>query len=180
MGKFGEGARTGHIGICAQCKNKSEIALYPNDNPQEICEACYRDNCKLEQKIAEKAEAATNTNVNGAVAPLRQTSSSSSSSSPERDRYIDVICRNADPKWVDTFIREVVVKNVLKYDWKMIIQNDRWFSVLDLRRFALDIDPGFETETEKVEPSRLVTPEVKPKRTRTKRNVKGVLANATS
>ena len=136
----GEGPRIGAIGICAQCRNKAEVSLYPNDNPEPICESCYRDNQKLEKVISDKREASGIRDVR----PIAERQPQNVTGDPERDRYIEVITEGAKDEWVTSFIREVVTKNVLKYDWKYIIRNERWFSVLDLRRFALEVNPGFE------------------------------------
>lgn len=127
MGKF-------TIGRCNQCGNQSELKIYPNDNPQAICENCHRDNLKLEGKILEKK----------AVVNVVEVSSNNHQVSDERSRYINIIVSKASDQWLDSFIKEVVVKKVLIYDWKTIIQNERWFSILDLRRFALDIDPDMD------------------------------------
>lgn len=145
MSKFGTGVPVGSIGICAQCKNKSEVARYPNDNPDPICEDCYRENQILEQKINDKQTEALDV-VYPANHPARNGNNSSGFTPSERDRYIQIITSRASDAWVDSFIREVVVKNVLKYDWKEIIKSERWFSVLDLRRFALEVSPNFEND----------------------------------
>lgn len=144
MSKFGNGIPAGMIGICAQCRNKAEIALYDGDNPDPICESCHHENAKLEKFIANKNGNASQT--------FRQDQHSISKSQPqsydsERERYIEIITSGADNKWVDSFIKEIVLKNVIKYDWKQVIRSERWFSVLDLRRFALDVNPGFESES---------------------------------
>ncbi len=128
---------TSSIGFCSQCRNKAEISVYPGDNPDPICGDCYQENLKLEQAIADQGKQPQPTQ-NGAAqpAPVAQL--------PERERYIKTICEKADDAWVGQFIEEVIVKNVLRYDWQTIIQNERWFSVLDLRRFALGLDPDVD------------------------------------
>lgn len=160
-----KGPLTGEIGICAQCRNKAEIRVYEGWNPEPVCEDCQRDNVNLEKK----------SQANGGASLLPPLKSSPASSVPvdfrgqtsteERDRYIAVIAQ-ADPKWVDRFIKEVMAKNVLLYDWKEIIKFDRWFSVLDLRRFALEVNPNFESEIEEELPPSTTS---NPKKTRRKR-----------
>lgn len=142
MGLF---TNTGAIANCAQCMNKAEVRIYPNDNPQAICEDCYKDNQKLEQKIATKAEAVS---LNNAVdfktdnTPLLQ-----SYSGLERDKYIDIICRMASDEWVKKFTSHI--KRALVNDWQTIIRNERWFSLLELRRFALQLDPDMDKQKPK-------------------------------
>lgn len=148
MSKFGQGTPAGRISICAQCKNKSEVKVYPNDNPDPICEDCYKENLRLETQIEERHKMGVS--EGGPIGKTVRVINSSSSfaifetPSSERQRYIDVIVGGANSKWLDSFIQEVIVKRVLQYDWKTIIQNERWFSILDLRRLALEVDPGFE------------------------------------
>lgn len=145
MGKIGEGrAIKNEIGTCAQCHNKAEIAIYPNDNPDPICESCYIENQKLEEHIQAKSAE----NGNSAVRIVKEIAPDIRdrilTPEGERQRYIDIITKGADDKWVDTFIKEVVLKKVLVYDWREIIKTERWFSVLDLRRFALEVDPQMD------------------------------------
>jgi hypothetical protein len=128
-----------NIGICAQCRNKAEIRTYPNDNPEPICEACYKSNQELEKKISDKAQVVMATNEKKSYE-----TSGPIVTSDEREHYIRTICNKADDKWLERFITEVVTKKVLIYDWKTIIRNERWFSILDLRRFALEVDPDLD------------------------------------
>ena len=139
MGKFGSEPVVGSIGVCAQCHNKAEVRVYPNDNPEAICEDCYRDNQKLEQKIFDKS-----ISVQTGLGEGQQSLFQSSSGSEERDLYIRTICNKASDAWLERFIDEVVRKQVMVYDWKTIIRNERWFSILDLRRFALEVDPDLD------------------------------------
>lgn len=132
MGKFG-------IGTCAQCMNKAEVHVYPNDNPQAICENCHNENMKLEKKIQDKTVVKSSESIGYRLEP----------SNDERDQYIRVICNKASEEWVKSFIKEVVTRKVLTYDWRTIIRNERWFSILDLRRFALEIDPDMDKVEEK-------------------------------
>lgn len=141
MSKFGQGRPAGTIGPCAQCHNKAEVAKYPGDNPEQICEKCHLENMALERKIGE---------VHGhpapTFAPPVRYSTAETGGDPERELYLRVISEGATEDWVEDFIKEVLTKNVLKYDWKQIIRSERWFSILDLRRFALDINPDFEKD----------------------------------
>lgn len=135
MGKFGGSMPAGAIANCAQCLNKAEVRIYPNDNPQPICEDCYRDNQKLEHKIIEKAEASR-------PEPSYSFNPPPSNGGSERDRYIDTITRMASDEWVKKFTKDL--KRVLINDWQTIIRNERWFSLLELRRFALEVDSQFD------------------------------------
>jgi hypothetical protein len=162
MGVFGE-PTVGRMGRCSQCGNHAEIRIYPNDNPQPICENCYKENQVLEQKIATKTDT------------VRQESQYTStpqfvSGEPnsEREVYIRAICNKATDEWLTHFISEVVTKKVLIYDWRTIIRNERWFSLLDLRRFALEVDPNID---QPVPPKtvRIFEPSPKSKRGRPKK-----------
>lgn len=135
MGLFGQG--TGSIANCAQCLNKAEVRIYPNDNPDPICEDCYRDNQKLEQKISDKSE-----EVRKESQVNHQSVNPYSQSGSERDQYIDTICRMASDEWVRKFTKDI--KRILINDWKTIIRNERWFSLLELRRFALEVNPEMD------------------------------------
>ena len=126
------------IGPCAQCGNKAEIKTYPGFNPQAVCENCQRDNERLEEKIIEKAgekKQAQNRVVTEEM-PVYV--------GDERELYIRTISNKATDEWLKRFIKEVVIKQVLRNDWKTIIRNERWFSLLDLRRFALEVDPDVD------------------------------------
>lgn len=156
MSKMGQGNPIGNkIGVCAECHNKAEVAVYSGGNPQAVCEDCYKADLLLQKKIAQKNGAqVVMPGVGGTVSSGTASSSVSTAISfiganDERQRYLDVIQR-ASPSWVDGFIKEVMVKRVLQYDWKEIVKSERWFSVLDLRRFALEVDPDFEKSTKQV------------------------------
>ena len=161
MGLFGAAS----IGVCAQCGNKAEVATYPGFNPQAVCENCQKGNEGLEQIIAEKQVVRSEPlerNTNGLF------QSRSESQGDERELYIRTITNKATDEWLKRFIKEVVVKQVLRNDWKSIIRNERWFSLLDLRRFALDIDP----DVDRPEPPptvRFFNPERQIKRSRPKK-----------
>ncbi len=133
MGLF---SNTGSIANCAQCMNKSEVRIYPNDNPQPICEDCYKENQKLELKISDKAVEAIRSQENYSFNP------STSNGNSERDKYIDTICRMASDEWVKKFTKDI--KRMLVNDWQTIIRNERWFSLLELRRYALQVNPELE------------------------------------
>ena len=130
MGIF---SSTGSIGNCAQCMNKAEVRVYPNDNPEPICENCYRENQKLEQKISDKTPQASQP---------EQWNPPASMGGTERDMYIDVISRMASDEWVKKFTKDI--KRVLINDWKTLIRNERWFSLLELRRYALQVDTDMD------------------------------------
>jgi hypothetical protein len=165
MGRFGSEPMVGAIGRCAQCGNNSEIRVYPNDNPQPICESCYLGNQQLEQKITEKKESAS---IQTALENSRTGLLQSSIGSDERELYIRTISNKASDEWLKHFINEVVTKQVLIYDWKTIIRNERWFSLLDLRRFALEVDPNLD-KPEPPKSVRMFEPEPKVKRGRPKK-----------
>lgn len=152
---------TGSIGTCDQCRNKAEVAVYPyhpydnpQPNPQPICESCYKENVKLEHKITEsggnrpeshnpptvEVEGAKHVSSSG----LQSSRNGEDPYAAERARYLQVIFEKADDAFVEKFITEVVVKSVLKFDWQEIMKLERWFSVLDLRKFALELDPMFD------------------------------------
>lgn len=160
--RVGGGVITGSIGICAQCRNKAEVAHYPyhpEDNPQphpdEICESCYKSNVELEHKInaaggnrpeSHNPPATGNGKdvATGSPAPSSIFTPAGAAFSEERARLLAVIHEKATDSWVEKFIEEVVTGKVMKFDWKQIIQSERWFSVLDLRKFAIELDPNFE------------------------------------
>lgn len=138
MGKFGTAGQpiVGRMGMCSQCKNKAEVAIYPGDNPDPICEDCYRQNIVLETEIQKKA-------VSPNPAPLDIVQSSSVMSG-ERFKYIECICNKATDEWLDKFIREVIADQVIRYDLAEVLKNDRWFTILDLRRYAKQIDQNID------------------------------------
>lgn len=158
--KFGVSGQpiVGRMGFCAQCRNKAEVSVYPGGNPQAICGDCYQEDMKLEEIISERNGATQGGPMLAphviAAAPVQVS---------ERDRYINCIQSKASPEWLEGFINEVIIKNVLKFDWKEIIQNQRWFSILDLRRFALQVDPAVD-DPPKQESLKDVSQKPKPKR----------------
>lgn len=163
--------KTGRIGICAQCHNKAETKVYPGFNPDPVCENCQKENVALENKIDGQGKPSAipgkDSTGNGA-GPGAGLPSRAPIDDPERAAYLRVIEEKADAEWLKKFIEEVLVKNVLQYDWKTIIRSERWFSVLDLRRYALDLDPDFEKVVKQDKPA----PQPQPARARTPKKIR--------
>lgn len=166
MGKFGSGKQpiVGHTGFCSQCRNKAEVKTYPGDNPDPICGDCYNENLKLERFIQDKQDASI-VSTNG------QTNLASSKTIPEileneRERYIKCIKEKANATWIDNFITEVVAKQILRFDFDQVLRNERWFTVLDLRRHALSIDPRIDNPSEPKQYSPAITAMRKAKETK--------------
>ena len=114
MGIFGSGPTAGQIAVCAQCGNKAEVKIYQNNNPDPICEDCYNGNLNLERKIVEKSSGSSKPNYTGSSIPVY------SEGTDERELYIRTICNKATDQWVDSFIHDVVAKQVLVYDLSLI------------------------------------------------------------
>jgi hypothetical protein len=55
---------------------------------------------------------------------------------------------------------------VFEYDFMRIIENERWFSLMDLRRLALKVDPFFERVVE--QPTQMEPVFPKPNKVRSK------------
>ena len=94
----------------------------------------------------------------------------------EKRRYLDLILGSATDELIDEIVSEIVEKKILHYDFSRIIENERWFSIMDLRRIALKVSPDFEKPSKKpavqaVEPEvQAVEPAVLKKKTKTRRS----------
>lgn len=122
-----------NLGTCDVCRNRAELTEFKSDG-RRLCGDCTlvmnsgafvkkgEQRPKVQERVAEEF----------------------SSDDLERETYLEIIKNKANDEWVNKLIKEIISKKILKYDWFRVIQQHRWFSVLDLRRFALDLDPKFE------------------------------------
>ena len=159
MGKFGkiQAAVVGHMGFCSQCRNKAEVHLYEGDNPDPICEDCHRENMKLEKIIADKERVAVAISNGQPYPALAQPGTGPTVPVTEREKYINCIKEKSTAPWIDNFINEVVEKQILKFDFEMVLRNERWFTVLDLRRHALTLDPHLDDPPKPTQHSPAIT-----------------------
>lgn len=130
------------IDICQICHQRAELMLYDS---REICGECMIVmNAGGVRKEGESPLKAKPEHIlPERVGPV------DTYEDLERSTYLRIIQAKHTKRWVVKFIAEVVAKKILKFDWFTVIENKRWFSVLDLRRFAIELDPGLETrETE--------------------------------
>ena len=142
------------IDSCQICRQRAELMLYKPDG-RMVCGEC---------RMVMDAGAVLHVGENQTGQPEFYGRSVVSNLQPgmteeemERQKYIGVIASKANDAWITRLIKEVISKRILKYDWQRVIANPRWFSVLDLRRFALDLDPNFEKRYEEFdEPQGLV------------------------
>lgn len=147
---FGQAKKeSGPIGFCQVCRNKAELQAIPGDS-RSMCGDCAvtltsgmkrrKVGPYSEELLGPKpiAPVASWQYQPGVVMPLVN-------GNDEKRKYLEVI-RQAEPGFIDKTINEIVSKKILHFDFNRIIENDRWFSVLDLRRMALDVDPDFEKE----------------------------------
>lgn len=130
------------IDNCQVCKNRSELKTFEPDGRQvcgECLEALIFGNARKRAEIAEPEQ-----QVIYGVGNKTRLTVAPQTRDPERQEYLDVILRKADPSWVQKFIKEVVAKKILRYDWQTVIGQERWFSLLDLRRMAIELEPNIE------------------------------------
>lgn len=143
------------IDNCHVCRQRAELMLYAPDN-RMVCGECR---LVLDAGAVRNLDEPFKSNGKGHESGIRHVAPLTDQEEQvdyERQGYLDVIQRKADSVWVAKLIKEVVAKKILKYDWFRVISNPRWFSVLELRRFALELDPEFEREVpEEDEPERV-------------------------
>lgn len=145
----GTAFKTGPLGVCQICQCRSELGQY--EDGRQICEECYqamslgKDRNIAAGKVLPPAEG-------GAFPAPTVYESRTTLPSPvwdsmevsERSRYIEVIKEKATPEVIKQVITALVSEGTLTHDFHKIIQNERWFSVLDLRKIALKVSPNFE------------------------------------
>lgn len=122
-----------NLGTCDVCRNRAELTEFKSDG-RKLCGDCtlVMNSGSFVKKGEKKHQA------------QERFAEEMDSNDLERDTYLEIIKSKATEKWVKNLIKEIIAKKILQYDWFRVIQQSRWFSVLDLRRFALDLDPEFE------------------------------------
>lgn len=133
----GSKMETGIIDYCPDCKQRTELMR------TGICENCQKEKDWEDQdprkKLPPRVDPAPYLKKNQPVcAPGEPTMS------PEKERYLTVIREGMTTQMVDEIVKDIYEKRILHYDFNQIINNDRWFSLMDLRRMALKVDPNFE------------------------------------
>lgn len=127
------GANKVSLANCSQCHNRAEVRVYRGFNPDPVCENCQEQNLKLENKIESKGSSKEVPTVGSRG--LRQ----ENQDLPERDSYVKTIIDNATPEWIENFCKETIESKILTYDWDLFLSNERYFSLLELKRLATDI-----------------------------------------
>ena len=130
---------SGPIGQCDICRNRHELGGFDG---RMICEECF----KCMQAGLEKKRAAIQGDAPPppCQAPQVAIQTWNAVEGDEKARYLDII-RGASPQIVSEVIDNLVQERVLEHDFHKIIQNERWFSIVDLRRIALRVNPEFDS-----------------------------------
>jgi hypothetical protein len=147
---------TGPIGICQICQNKAELHGIPNDE-RNMCEECAEVMLAGRNKKQEMVQATPR--------PVFQ-SVQQVPMSDEKALYLYTIRSKIKTEQIGAAIEELIDKKVFEYDFMRIIENERWFSLMDLRRLALKVDPFFERAIE--EPAQMEPVLSKPTKVRNK------------
>ena len=135
------------IDNCQICRQRSE--LQPLGDGRAVCGDCFTVMKNGATKVSEAASEGAEFS-RPESRPQQSFQSQPVFSQPEdpdleeRNFYLSLVQEEATDEWVNKFIKEVVSRKILKYDWKKVLENKRWFSTLDLRRFALEVNPDFE------------------------------------
>ena len=137
----GSKLETGPIDICQVCMNRSELGQIPGDN-RFMCEDC--------------SKAILHGRKQKAVAPALASPSSVTMTpvvvhSDEKELYLYTIRGKITEEQIEEVVRDLVEKRVLQFDFNRIIENDRWFSLMDLRRLTLRVDKNADKTKPKPE-----------------------------
>ena len=136
----GSKMETGIIDFCPGCKQRSE--LMGNGHCAKCNEEQAWEDSDPRKKLPPRVDPAPylKKNQNSAQAiELHE------EVTPEKARYLEII-RSASPELVDEIVKDIYEKKILHYDFNQIVLNERWFSLMDLRRMALRINPNFEKD----------------------------------
>ena len=133
----------GVIGFCMICRNKAELHKVLGDS-RDMCGDCAEAITygMKRRKVGPYSEEIVGAKAK--VVPTQAVSPNGEQPTDEKSNYLKIIRDGVSPDMIDTIIQEILVKKILHFDFNRIIENDRWFSVLDLRRMALQVDPDFE------------------------------------
>lgn len=116
-----------NLGECQVCRNRAEVQSIPDG--RKVCGDCLKVLSGKLKKIHQEQ---------------RPPQVQEEQVTDERTGYLNFILENADQEWVKNFIIETVAGKILLYDWQNVIANERWFSVLDLKRFSCEIRESIE------------------------------------
>ena len=141
---------SGPIGICQVCRNRHELGHFDG---RSVCEECYkvmeegykRNVASGKVKLPEEDESGLE------IPKIPQSSSSqawNSVDADEKSRYLEVI-KGASEETILEVIDNLVSEKILVHDFHKIIQNERWFSIVDLRRIALKVNPLLDRPEDK-------------------------------
>lgn len=126
------------IGHCPACGQRAEII---NSRFGRICDSC----AQREEQLEAQHQGGNTRSSSGLVVHRQPTAAPVSVD--ERTKYLEVI-RGASKPMVDRIVARLVRERVFHVEFDRIIENERWFSLMDLRRIALMVDPKFESPAE--------------------------------
>lgn len=124
---------TSKIAICDLCHNRAEIFDTEKGN---ICGNCIEEPNGRQTPQKDKTPQPVETAFYSVPEPV--------SMSEEKKKYLEVIRDHVTEDLKKEVIKEIRRKKLLFYDFMHVVENDRWFSLVDLRRIALKADPDFE------------------------------------
>lgn len=138
----GSTLETGIIDFCSGCKQRAEL------QGNGLCGDCnkeqeFEDNDprkKLPTRVDPQKYLVKKDN------PVQQFEGNIDNN--EKSKYLEIIL-GASQSLIDEVVKDIYEKRILHYDFNQVVQNERWFSLMDLRRMALKINPEMEkSETE--------------------------------
>ena len=138
--------KAGPIGNCQVCFNRKELGHYPDG--RAVCEECWEALEFGRRRNIESGKIQVPADLDlespAPVTPSIETqvplSAWTSTDADERSRYLRII-QSAKREVIEGVIGKLVHSGVLHLDFHKIIQNERWFSIIDLRRIAEQVDP---------------------------------------
>ena len=120
---------TGGIGPCEICKNRAELCRIPDD-ARSMCGDCADAMLHGMNKKEQAAKQKQVVQTSSVVPP-----------SEERASYMETITQNITDDQKKDVISALVEKGVFFYDFDQVIANERWMTVLDLRKLAATMKP---------------------------------------
>lgn len=140
----------GKIDRCECCGNRAELHSI-NGDPRKVCGDCAE---AIIHGLKEKKrgpyevlpEAPTQPSIAGGSLSFTPVTKPApvevfeTEEALEREAYLSSILAHITPKQVEKIIKDLYRKKVFQADFAKVVRNHRWFSLMDLRRIALEIN----------------------------------------
>ena len=122
------------ISECQICRNRAELAPYRDG--RMIC-----GDCKDAMLAGEARRGIPPAEVQPDYVP--ENVQSPPPPAGERESYLRTL-RRATPEIIDRIIRRLVRERVFHVEFDHVVRNERWFSLMDLRKISLEVEASLK------------------------------------